>query len=74
MHETLRTTDGYAAPDAGRAALALALILERYGGALSASALDSDGHASAPESNPSPASTRHRRRYRGWSLASGRRQ
>ena len=36
-------------------------------------ASDSDGHASTPEPTASTAN-RRRRRYRGWSLASGRRR
>ncbi len=50
MQNPPETTDGRATPHASQAALVRALMLERFGGLDSSSALEGECHVSAPES------------------------
>ena len=74
MKNPTDTTNSPTTPHANQATLNRALLLERFGGLNSSSALDSESHGATREPVTSQSIRRPRRRYRGWSLASGRRR
>ena len=74
MDESPKTADGRAAPERGQAALARALMLERFGEVTPSIDFDSDGHRNEERVEVRSPSRRARRRYRGWALASGGRR
>lgn len=74
MDHPPETKNGRSTPRASQGALLRALMLERFGGPNSIFAYDVDGHSAEDGILRQPLPRRARRRYRGWTLASGGRR